>query len=162
MPIQETSGSGRRKSSMERIVFATAVQYEPEDESKRSDLTCDLSQGGLYLSSRYPFDTDEKLLLSFAIPKPGQDLAISCHARVAWTNTDTDRRKIEYPPGAGLQFLDLSGTDRTALARFINAYDTNKKMDVVCAWCGAHLGLRKGPLGKTSHGICVQCREKMT
>lgn len=146
---------------MERIVFATAVQYEPEDESKRSDLTCDLSQGGLYLRSSYPFDTDERLLLSFTIPKPGQNLAISCQARVAWTNTDTERRKTEYPTGAGLQFLDLSRAEKTALARFIDAYDQNKKMDVVCAWCGKHIGLRKGPLGKTSHGICVECRETL-
>lgn len=146
---------------MERIIFATAVQYEPEDESQRSDLCCDLSKGGLYLSTRYPFDTDDRLALSFALPRPEQDVAITCNARVAWTNLDTNRRKVEYPSGAGLQFLDLTGAEVTALVQFIEAYDENKKMDVVCAWCGRHLGVRKGPLGKTSHGICVQCRETL-
>jgi c-di-GMP-binding flagellar brake protein YcgR len=161
MLTQGTSGTGRRKSSMERIAFATAIQYEPADESRRFDLSCDLSQGGLYLRSGYTFDTDETLALSFTVPKPGQEITISCQARVAWTNTDTDRRKIEYPPGAGLQFLDIANEDRSALARFIETYDENKKMDVVCAWCGRHLGLRKGPLGKTSHGICIECRETL-
>ena len=159
MLTSEKSGTPRKKSSTERIIFATTVQYEPADESRYADLCCDLSKGGLYLNTRYPFDADEMLTLSFSIPKQEQDISISCNARVAWTNLETNRRKIEYPSGAGLQFLDLSCADETTLEKFIDAYDESKKMQVVCAWCGQYLGLRKGPYGATSHGICVQCRE---
>lgn len=155
------SGKARKKSVMERIVFETTVRYEPSRESKLSDLSRDLSEGGLYLKTKYPLDTDETLTLSFSIPKQDQEISISCQARVAWTNHDTNRCKAEYPSGVGLQFLDLSCEDLTALSRFIEAYDENKKMNVVCAWCGSYLGMRNGPLGTTSHGICSQCREKL-
>jgi len=155
------SGEGRRKSSMERIVFETIVQYEPSHESKHSDLCCDLSEGGLYIRTRYSFNTDEALAISFSIPEREQEISISCKARVAWTNFETNRRKIEYPSGVGLQFLDLSYENMTALSKFIEAYEENKKMNVVCAWCGSDLGMRNGPLGTTSHGICSQCRERL-
>ena len=155
------SGKADRKSSMERIIFETAVQYAPSRESQQSDLCCDLSEGGLYIRTNYPFDTDETLTLSFSIPQHEQAVSISCHARVAWTNFETNRRKTEYPSGVGVQFLNLSCEDLTELSKFIGAYDENKKMNVVCAWCGSDLGLRSGPFGKTSHGICRQCREKL-
>ena len=155
------SGAGRQKSSMERIKFETTVQYEPSHGSKHSDLCCDLSEGGLYIRTKYPFDTDETLTLLFSIPKMDQEVSISCKARVAWTNFETNRRKTDYPSGVGVQFLDLSNEDLTALSKFVDAYDESKKMNVVCAWCGSSLGMRSGPFGTTSHGICSQCREKL-
>lgn len=155
------SGKAGRQSSMERIIFETTVQYAPSRASQHSDLCCDLSEGGLYIRTNYPFDTDETLTLSFSIPKQEQGVSISCNARVAWTNFETNRRKTEYPSGVGVQFLDLSCEDLTALSKFIGAYDENKKMNVVCAWCGSDLGMRNGPFGTTSHGICSRCREKL-
>ena len=155
------SGKVRKKSFMERIAFEMTVQYEPSRESKHSDLSRDLSEGGLYLNTKYPLDTGETLTLSFSIPEREQEVSISCQARVAWTNFDTNRCKGEYPSGVGLQFLDLSGEDLTALSKFIEAYDESKRMNVVCAWCGGYLGMRNGPLGTTSHGICSRCREKV-
>ncbi len=146
---------------MERIVFETTVQYEPSREGKLSDLSRDVSEGGLYLKTKYPLDTDETLTLSFSIPKREQEISISCKARVAWTNFDINRLKPDYPSGVGLQFLDLPCEGSTALSTFIDAYNESKKMNVVCAWCGKYLGLRKGPFGTTSHGICSQCREKL-
>ncbi len=155
------AGKVRKKGSMERIAFETTVQYEPSRDGKLSDLSRDLSEGGLYLKTRYPLDTDATLTLSFSIPKRGQEISITCEARVAWTNLETNRLKAEYPSGAGLQFLDLPREGSAALSTFINAYSENKKMNVVCAWCGKSLGLRKGPFGTTSHGICSQCRENL-
>ena len=155
------SGNVHHKSSMERVAFETAVQYEPSREGKLSDLSQDLSEGGLYLKTRYPLETEATLTLSFSIPQRGQEISITCQARVAWTNLETNRLKAEYPSGAGLQFLDLPREDSAALAKFIDAYNENKKMNVVCAWCGKSLGLRKGPFGTTSHGICNQCRENL-
>ena len=155
------SGEIRKRSSMERIKFETTIQYEPSHESMHSDLCCDLSEGGLYIRTKYPFDTDETLHLSFSLQKQEQEISISCKARVAWTNFEANRRKVEYPSGVGLQFLDLSNESSTALSKFINAYDENKRMNVVCAWCGSDMGMRNGPFGTTSHGICSQCREKL-
>ena len=50
-------------------------------------------------------------------------------------------------PDASSEYLELG-------------YDEVKKMNVTCAWCGDQLGQRKGPHGKTTHGMCDQCRIK--
>lgn len=34
-------------------------------------------------------------------------------------------------------------------------------MKAECAWCGKELGLRPGPDGQTTHGICDDCRKKL-
>ena len=146
---------------MERIKFETTVHYKPSRENRHSDLCCDLSEGGLYIRTKYPFDTDATMTLSFSLPKQEEEISISCKARVAWTNLASNRRKTEYPSGVGVQFLDLSHESTAALSRFIGTYDERKKMNVVCAWCGSDLGMRNGPLGTTSHGICSHCREKL-
>lgn len=150
----------RKKSYMERVAFETIVQYEPLHGGILSDLCSDLSVGGLYLRTKFPFDIHGTVALSFSIPNQEQEISISCKANVAWTNFNTNRRKTDYPCGVGLQFLDLSCQDLATLSRFIDVYDENKKMNVLCAWCGKHLGMRKGPFGTTSHGICSQCYKK--
>ena len=146
---------------MERIIFETTVQYKPLHEILLSGLSSNLSVGGLYLRTKLPLDIDDTLMLSFSLPCKEQEISISCHARVAWTNFDLSRRKLGYVSGVGLQFLDLAHEDLSTLAKFIDAYDEEKRMNVVCAWCGNYLGMRKGPLGTTSHGICNQCRESL-
>jgi uncharacterized protein (TIGR02266 family) len=149
------------KSVMERVVFETSVQYRPLNEDTLSGYSCDLSVGGIYLRTQFTFDVDQILTLSFSIPYQEQPFSILCKARIAWTNYHSNRRKPTYPPGVGLQFLGLFQEYQAALAKFIEAYDEDKKMNVLCAWCGSYLGLRKGPVGTTSHGICYQCRKKI-
>jgi hypothetical protein len=34
-------------------------------------------------------------------------------------------------------------------------------MNVVCAWCKAEMGVKPGPDGKTSHGMCDRCQAKI-
>jgi len=150
-----------RKSTPERVQFETSVQYVPADESLFSGHCGDLSVGGIFLKTDYPFDPDETIKVSFSLPDQKGKNPISCRARVAWTNFQANRRKPSYPSGVGLQFLDLPKKDLSALSSFIDSYDDNKKMNVLCAWCGSSLGLRKGPVGVTSHGICSHCREKL-
>lgn len=157
----EESKNAFKKSLMERVIFETTVQYEPLHESMLSDLSRNLSVGGLYLRTNFRFEIDETLMLSFALPSPKQDISISCKARVAWTNYEANRLKPDYPAGVGLQFLSLSPEAFTTLSQFIDAYDEDKKMNVLCAWCGCFLGMRRGPFGTTSHGLCSQCRKKL-
>lgn len=151
----------RKKSFMERVRFETIIHYEPLNENMRSDMCRGLSVGGLYLKTEFPFQVNEILSLSFSIPTQGQEIKISCKARVAWTNLNNNRRKSAYLSGVGLQFLDLSSESVTALSKFIEECDENKKMNVVCPWCGSYLGLRKGPVSMKSQDICNQCREKV-
>lgn len=150
------------KSLVERVIFETSVQYNPSGKTTLSGFSNDLSVGGLYLRTKLPLDIDDTLKLSFSLTCKEPEFSISCHARIAWTNSDLNRRKLGYVSGVGLQFLDLSHEDLSALEKFIDAYDEKKRMNVVCAWCGISLGIRKGPLGTTSHGICNHCRESLS
>jgi Tfp pilus assembly protein PilZ len=147
------------KSTLERILFETNVQYVPQRGETFSDRCSDLSVGGMYLKTKHALRVNETLLIAFSIPFEEGEYEVSCQARVAWTNYDHEKLKIDYPPGVGLEFLELSSECPALLAGFINKYDENKKMNMICAWCGKHLGMRNGPYGKTSHGICGQCKE---
>lgn len=143
---------------MERVIFEATVKYKSPVGSVHSDRCRDLSLGGLFLQTECPFDIDQTITLKFSIPAQDKEISISCTARVAWTNLAAKRLKVDYPSGVGLQFLDLSREGATALSKFIDRYDETKKMNVLCAWCGVSLGMRRGPVGKISHGICDQCR----
>jgi len=148
-----------KKSLMERVVFETKVRYSRSQELVFSGLSSDLSIGGLYLRTKPRLDVEDTFVLSFSLPSRGKEVLISCNARVAWTNFATGRCKPDYSSGVGLQFLDLAHEDHSTLSRFVESYSVSKKMSIVCAWCGNHMGMRKGPLGKTSHGICISCFE---
>ena len=149
------------KSFVERVIFEQNVEYESSQEAILSGLSSNLSVGGIYLRTKLPLEIDDTLKLSFSLPYQEQEVSISCNARVAWTNSDVKRHKPDYDSGVGLQFLDISHEDRSTLSNFLEAYDEKKKMNVVCAWCGNNLGMRKGPFGTTSHGLCSQCRESL-
>ena len=159
MQTSEKTENEIKKSFMERIVFETSVQYAPLPEIVFSGLSGDLSVGGLYLRTKQLLDVDDTLVLSFSLPFQGQEVSISYNARVAWTNFETNRRKSDYSSGAGLQFLNLAREDISTLSQFVEAHAESKQMNIVCAWCGNHLGMQKGPFGKTSHGICKPCFE---
>lgn len=148
------------KSTLQRVVIETSVQYKKRCGESLSNLSSDLSVGGIYLKTKDFLSRDETITLTFSLPTKDQEFAVTCQARVAWTNYEHNRLKLDYPPGAGLEFLDLSSEVSSKISNFIDLYDDHKKMDMICAWCGKHLGLRKGPHGTSSHGICGQCREQ--
>jgi uncharacterized protein (TIGR02266 family) len=156
--MSEETKNAIGKSFMERVIFEATIKYKSLPEINLSGLSSNLSAGGLYLRTKLPLEVDDTLSLSFALPG---EVSISCAARVAWTNFDIKRRKPDYATGVGLQFLNLSSEDSSTLEKFIDTYEEEKRMNVVCAWCGSSLGQRKGPFGKTSHGVCEQCRESL-
>ena len=159
--MSEESKNASGKSLLERVIFEAKIKYKSLPEANLSGLSSNLSVGGLYLRTRLPLDVDDTLFLSFSLPCREGELPLSCDARVAWTNCDNNRRKPDYATGVGLQFLNLSAEDLAKLEKFIDTYEKEKRMNVVCAWCGKFLGLRKGPSGRTSHGVCEQCRESL-
>lgn len=32
-------------------------------------------------------------------------------------------------------------------------------MHVICAWCKKDMGDKAGPVGETSHGMCLECQQ---
>lgn len=149
------------KSLVERVIFEANVKCQLSPETTFTGVCCNLSVGGLYLRTKSYLDVEDTLMLTFSLPYREKENLISCNARIAWTNFDINKLKPDYVSGVGLQFLDLSKENFFTLSTFIDTYDAEKKMNVVCAWCGNSLGLRKGPFGTTSHGVCNQCFENL-
>lgn len=144
----------------ERILFETNVHHNFHGEQICLGRCIDLSVGGMYLSTSSRFQVDDCVDISFLVPSTSRNIVITSSTRVAWTNHENRRLKHNYPPGIGLEFVGLSDQTSKFLADYIYTYDESKKMNMVCAWCGKELGFRKGPYGKTSHGICGDCKDK--
>ena len=112
-----------RRSNV-RLKVEVRVYYGDHHSKLLKGYSVDLSIGGVFLVTTYPFKVDDqvKLQLSF----PGQEeKSVSCDARIAWINFADNRLKAEYPPGVGLQIKDLAMEDLHSLASFL---------EVVAVW----------------------------
>jgi len=107
--------------SSKRLKSELRVYYGPSQQTILSGFSVDLSTGGLYLQTEYPLVVDDVLMLIFSLP--GQGKSVSCKARVAWSNSESDSRKQELPPGVGLQFVDLPLEDLMLISTFIEKYE---------------------------------------
>ncbi len=120
---QHNEGVNEKRFSV-RIKTEVRVYYRAFQSKLLSDYSVDLSTGGLFLITNYPFDVDDNLTLKFPIPGP-EEKTVSCKAKVAWVNNETNRRKPEYPLGVGVQFVDLSPEDFLAIEGFLEAEATS-------------------------------------
>lgn len=119
---QHDEGLNEKRSSV-RIKTEVRIYYSAFQSKLLSDYSVDLSTGGLFLITNYRFDVDDNLTLKFLIPGP-EEKAVSCKAKVAWVNNETNRRKLEYPLGVGLQFVDLAPEDLLSIEGFLEAETT--------------------------------------
>ena len=105
-----------------RLKSELRVYYGPTQQTILSGFSVDLSTGGLFLQTEYPLAINDRLILIFSLPD--QEKSVSCDARVAWVNKDreSDAENNDYPSGAGLQFVDLSLEDVTAISGFVEYY----------------------------------------
>ena len=94
---QNNDGLNERRSSV-RIKTDVRIYYSAFQSKLLSDYSVDLSTGGLFLITHYPFDIDDNLALKFSIPGP-EEKTVSCKAKIAWINNETNRLKPEYPQG---------------------------------------------------------------
>jgi uncharacterized protein (TIGR02266 family) len=103
--------------SGKRLKAQLRVSYGAEPQKVLADYSVDLSTGGLYLKTEQPLEVDVNLTLRFSLP----DLQrlVTCKARVAWVNDKEAPRKPEFPPGMGVQFVDMSLEDVKSIRRFL-------------------------------------------
>jgi len=107
--------------SSKRLKSELRVYYGPSQQTILSGFSVDLSTGGLYLQTEFPLHVDDSLVLIFSLSSQGR--SVSCKARVAWSNSESDSRKQELPPGVGLQFVDLPLEDLMLISTFIEKYE---------------------------------------
>ncbi len=100
-----------------RIKAEMRVYYGQPAQKLLAGFSVDLSTGGLYLKTNFPFTVDENLVLHFTLPDLKK--TVTCKAKVAWVNLEANPRKPELPPGIGVQFVDLSLDGMKAIRRFL-------------------------------------------
>jgi uncharacterized protein (TIGR02266 family) len=91
----------------EQLVIELRVCYGPNENLNLYGFSVDMSDGGLFLKTEFPFAVDEKLLLSFTLPE--ENKTVTCRAKIAWLNQKDKPKKPQHPQGIGVQFVDLSG-----------------------------------------------------
>lgn len=110
-----------RRKERKRLKTKLQVYFGPSSELVLSGFSVDISAGGLFIQTTYPFQVNDKLQLIFTLP--GHEKSINCEARVAWTNSEHSRQIPELPPGIGLGFVDLSLEDVMSISKFIEESD---------------------------------------
>ena len=101
-----------------RIKADARVYYDALQSKLLSSYSVDFSTGGVYLTTDYPFDVDDHITIKFSLPGLELD-CVSCEARVAWVNNETNRCKPDYPLGVGLQFINLAPEDLHSISSFL-------------------------------------------
>jgi hypothetical protein len=81
----------------------------------------DLGIEGVFIERTEEMPVGETVEIS--LPWPGSEVPLNSRCRVAWFHTPG--RKLaskSLPPGAGLQFMEMSESDRTRLREFLEEY----------------------------------------
>jgi Tfp pilus assembly protein PilZ len=77
-----------------------------------------MSTGGVFVESSMILPADTELTVKFKLPN--SDTIIIAKARVAWINDPLELKKSSFPPGMGLQFLNLSIEDMHTIRAYLN------------------------------------------
>jgi len=105
----------RRKRYQAKI----KVQYGENDASSLTGYSIDISSGGLFIKTEKPLDVSESLALRFSLTNHIKE--IICSANVAWVNSPQKQVKLDWPPGMGVQFVDISLGELHAIRNFIES-----------------------------------------
>lgn len=76
-----------------------------------------VSRGGLFLKSDLLLEVGDTVWVSFALPNTS--VAIRTRGRVVWVNRNPDENNPTDRAGMGIQFLDLTEVEETALTAYL-------------------------------------------
>lgn len=103
-----------------RIPFvrrATLVSSAGEEET----FLIDIGIEGAFIERRQPLPQEEEIEIRF--PWPGSEIPFHSRCRVAWWHPEgAPLSSKSLPPGAGLQFTEMSETDRHRLRTHLVEY----------------------------------------
>lgn len=81
----------------------------------------DIGLAGAFVERAEPLPVDETIEIRF--PWPGSEVPFAARCRVAWWHPQgAPLSSKSLPPGAGLQFVDMSETDRERLRGLLVDY----------------------------------------
>ena len=103
-----------------RIPFVRRVALVSSARSEDAFMI-DIGLAGAFVERADSLPIDE--LLEIRFPWPGSEIPFSARCRVAWWHPEGGALSSKsLPPGAGLQFLEMSGADRERLRGLLADY----------------------------------------
>ena len=95
-----------------------AIFNGPHRKRLLTNYSVNMSIRGVFVETDCILPVNSLLVVAFKLPD--NDTSITCNARVAWTNEAEHLRKYSFPPGMGLQFLDLSLDHMYVIRDYLN------------------------------------------
>lgn len=116
-----SGGAQRRK--WPRAPYMTPVQIMLKDHRTFDARTEDISEGGLLIIAREPFEPDLRIVecnlqvgVRFALPMEGR--VVSCDANLRWSRSQRGGGALG-PCALGLEFIDPPAALRASIARYV-------------------------------------------
>ena len=85
-----------------------------------------MSGDGIFIKTARPLAKRETFLLKLKLPDSSEELKIKCE--VSWSRTETDD-PVKHPPGMGIQFTEISTTDRQKLKEELIKAESNTNLN---------------------------------
>ncbi len=76
-----------------------------------------VSRGGLFLQSDLLLEVGDTIWVSFTLPNTS--MAIRSRGKIVWVNPNPDEDDPADRPGMGVQFLDLTDVEESALCAYL-------------------------------------------
>lgn len=93
------------------------IFFGKDPDQRLMDYSINLSTGGVFLETMNLMEENTPLKAEFVLPH--HDTTINCKARVAWVNHPRGIKNPKLPVGMGIQFLDLTDEDLSAVRGYI-------------------------------------------
>jgi putative two-component system response regulator len=100
-----------------RYLTRLRICYGADGGKLLTDYSVNVSTGGMFIETGNFLPVDTGLEIEFILPEP--DKTIKCQGRVAWVNNPELMINPSLPVGMGLQFLNISLDDMSAIRQFI-------------------------------------------
>lgn len=100
-----------------RVKVGLKVEFGMSPDNMLTNFTFDLSSLGMFIKTEEIQPAGTPLNLVFELPD--LDREVRCSGRVAWINHPDNIIKPSFPPGMGVQFLDLSIDDLRTIFAFV-------------------------------------------
>ncbi len=113
-------GSERRED--ERIDTNIEIQFKEKGSFTRSYML-NVSNGGLFIKTTQPLPLEAKVNLLVTLPETSE--AMNIIGRVVWINPKAGDNI--FPPGMGIQFLDLSKEHKDIIKAFVDKHKAEIK-----------------------------------
>lgn len=102
-----------------RIPYRVTVSCKVNGQALRAE-SADLSIGGAYLAAEQSVVENAELTIAFTLHDP-EETAIASKGRVAWINSENDKKKPSLPAGFGVEFIEIPDYASAAVRAFVES-----------------------------------------